>query len=94
MLERDVEKYFVAQVKQAGGEVRKLKWIGRRAAPDRFVALNGAHLVELKRPGKDARIEQKREHDRLRKKGIKVYIIDTKEGVDSFIREVTNAKSI
>lgn len=92
MLEREVEKYFVAQVKKAGGEQRKLRWIGRRGAPDRFVGLNGVHLVELKRPGKDARQEQIREHNRLRKKGVKIWVIDTKEGVDSFLREITNGK--
>lgn len=92
MLEREVERYFVAQVKKAGGKVEKVKWIGRRGAPDRFVGLNGAHLVELKRPGEKPRPEQLREHDKLRAKGVHVVVIDTKEGVDLFLEEVTNGK--
>ena len=39
MLERDVEDYLVKRVKAMGGEVRKVKWIGRRGAPDRLVML-------------------------------------------------------
>lgn len=35
--ERDVEKHLVRRVKEAGGEVRKLQWVGRRGAPDRVV---------------------------------------------------------
>lgn len=39
MLEREVEAYLVKCVKALGGEVRKVKWIGRRNAPDRLVML-------------------------------------------------------
>lgn len=35
--ERDVEAYLVKRVKQLGGEVRKVQWIGRSSAPDRVV---------------------------------------------------------
>lgn len=94
MLEREVENYFVSQVKAAGGKVEKLKWLSRRGAPDRFVALNGAHLVELKRPGGEPRPEQLREHIKLRAKGVHVTVIDTKEGVDLFLQEITNGKFI
>jgi hypothetical protein len=37
MLERDIEKYLVRRVKELGGEVRKVQWIGRNGAPDRLV---------------------------------------------------------
>ncbi len=39
ILERDIEKYLVAQVKKLGGEVRKVQWLGRSKAPDRVVML-------------------------------------------------------
>lgn len=39
MLEREVEAYLKKRVKELGGEVRKVQWIGRRAAPDRLVML-------------------------------------------------------
>jgi len=37
--ESQIEKYLVAQVKALGGEYRKVRWIGRCNAPDRFVML-------------------------------------------------------
>ena len=64
MLERDVEAYLVKRVEELGGEVRKVKWIGRRGAPDRLVMLPDGRMfavdehghgrttwVEVKRPG-------------------------------------------
>lgn len=39
MRESQIEKYLVARVKELGGEVRKVQWIGRRGAPDRLVML-------------------------------------------------------
>lgn len=39
MRERDIEKYLVKRVKQLGGEVRKVQWVGRVGAPDRVVML-------------------------------------------------------
>ena len=35
--ERDIERHLVKRVKEMGGEVRKVQWIGRRGAPDRLV---------------------------------------------------------
>jgi hypothetical protein len=37
--ERDIERHLVKRVKELGGEVRKVQWIGRRGAPDRLVML-------------------------------------------------------
>ena len=37
--ESDVEDFLVKMVKFAGGEIRKVKWIGRDKAPDRLVML-------------------------------------------------------
>ena len=39
MRESVIEQYLVDRVKALGGEVRKVKWIGRRGAPDRLVML-------------------------------------------------------
>lgn len=89
MRESEVEGYFNRQVEKAGGEVRKVKWVNKRGAPDRLAMLRGAHFVELKRPGGRPEPHQLREHERMRKHGLNVYVIDTLEGVDSFIREIT-----
>lgn len=37
--ERDIERYLVERVKALGGIVRKVRWMGRRGAPDRLVLL-------------------------------------------------------
>lgn len=37
--ESQIEKRLVQRVKEIGGEVRKVKWIGRNKAPDRIVML-------------------------------------------------------
>lgn len=88
MRESTIEQYLVDQVKAAGGEVRKVKWIGRRGAPDRRVMLpaRGGWWVELKRPGLDAEDHQLREHARMHRMGERVLVIDSKEAVDLFLR--------
>lgn len=45
MRERDIERELVRRVKAAGGEVRKVEWIGRRGAPDRLVMLPARKLA-------------------------------------------------
>lgn len=62
MRESQIEAYLVKRVKELGGEVRKVEWIGRRGAPDRLVMLpptsglsrewreNTAIWVEVKNP--------------------------------------------
>ena len=39
MRERDIERYLVLRVKELGGEIRKVQFIGHRGAPDRVVWL-------------------------------------------------------
>jgi len=85
--ERDIERYLVAEVKAAGGEVRKVKWIGRRGAPDRLVMLPPGRTVwvELKALGIEAEPHQAREHHRMRCMGQGVVVIDSLAGVDKLI---------
>jgi len=86
--ESKVEAYFVKRVSEIGGKTRKIKYIGRKDAPDRVVYFNGCWFSELKRPGKKARSSQEREHDLMRKHGVKIYVISTFEEVDRFIDEI------
>lgn len=90
MLESKVEQHFVKRAKACGGEVRKLAYVGRRAATDRLLVLPWGRVffVELKRPGKDAEDHQLREHNRLRRVGADVRVLDTIELVDAFFIEV------
>lgn len=85
MREAEIENYLVKKVKALGGEVRKVKWIGRRGAPDRLVMMPPDHTewVELKAPGEIAKPHQLREHKRMRDMGQTVFVIDSMEGVDA-----------
>lgn len=102
MRERDIERHLVKRVKALGGEVRKVKWVGRDAAPDRLVMVAswgsfGTHIpfhcwVELKAPGGLATFpknaherKQAREHDRMRRMGQRVEIIDSIDGVERLL---------
>ena len=122
MRESQIEKHLVKRVKELGGEVRKVQWIGRRGAPDRLVMLpvrpgnrirvidvnryreqNQCSLedakaalvrpgkpaqtiwVELKAPGQKPEPHQAREHERMRKMGQRVVVIDSIEGVEGLL---------
>lgn len=78
MRESDIEAYLMKCVKHAGGETRKVNWIGRKDAPDRLVMLKGrGFFAELKAPGKEPMLPQRLEHDRLRRAGFVVHVIDS-----------------
>lgn len=86
MRESLIEAYLRNQVQDAGGEVRKVKWIGRRGAPDRIIFMNGlVVLPELKATGKTLEPHQEREHARLRKQGVWVCMIDSLDAVDLLV---------
>lgn len=91
MRESKVEAHLVAEVEKLGGEVRKMQWIGRRNAADRFVAFNGVWLVELKASGKGERVGQTRERQRLVANGVRCWVINSLEGVDTFIAHIQAA---
>ena len=82
--ERDVERYAVGKAKAMGGEIRKVKWIARRGAPDRALFFGGTHWIEFKAPDEEPRPEQVREHKRMAKQGAPVHVLDTFEKVDEF----------
>lgn len=90
MRERAVERHLVKRAKQLGGRAYKLTSPGRRNMPDRMVLLPvlGLWFVETKRPGKDATAAQAREHDRMRKVGARVVVLNTKERVDAWFKDL------
>lgn len=86
MRESLIEKYLVQQVKAVGGEVRKVKWLGRNNAPDRRVMLpNGCFWVELKATGQTPTRAQQREHARMQAMGEQVIVIDSMAQVDEVL---------
>lgn len=86
--EGKVEAYFVEQVEKHGGLVRKCRWLCRRGAPDRYWTIHGKRngFAEIKAPGEPLKPHQEREIRKLRAAGDIVYVIDTFEGVDLFVR--------
>jgi hypothetical protein len=99
MRERDIERYLVRRVKDAGGEVRKVKWIGRRYAPDRLVMLPGKGgstnigytlprtvWVEVKGDGGRASKGQAREHARMMRYGMEVLVLWNRLDVDALFQ--------
>jgi hypothetical protein len=86
--ESTIEKHLVEQVKAAGGMAPKFKSPGRRNVPDRLVLLPGARIsfVELKATDQFPSDAQEREHARLRALGFDVRVIDSKEGVNQFLK--------
>lgn len=77
----DVELPVIDFAKRNGWfYVRKVKWIGKVGAPDRLFVKNGRHIwVEFKAPGGPLRPTQEREHRRMRRHGMEVYVIDNPE---------------
>lgn len=97
--ERIVEQHLVKRVKELGGEVRKIQWVGRRGAPDRLVMLPPYFQrmfmtiwVELKNPetirtfpANAHERQQAREHERMRRMGQRVAVIGTIEQVEELL---------
>lgn len=106
MRESVIEHYLVQRAKELGGEVRKVKWIGRNGAPDRLVMLPerwiirpdkyvgldrdyrvppASFWVELKAPGEKCKPHQVREHERMRRMGQRVEVVDSFERVEEVL---------
>ncbi len=88
MKEITVEEYLVEQVEARGGFCPKTVWLGRKGCPDREVVWPWGDIdkVETKRP-KGGRYEpgQERAHKEYAKRGVPVYLLNTKETVDQYI---------
>lgn len=97
--ESQIEDRLVKRVKELGGEVRKVKWIGRTGAPDRLVMLpprysydveggwkDNTIWVELKAPGVKVSAHQLREHERMRKMGQRVEVVDSYERIEEVLK--------
>lgn len=87
MRESQIEKALVQQVKALGGEVRKVKWIGRNSAPDRLVMIKGnSFWAELKAPGEKPTPAQAREHERMSRMGQRIEVIDSIERIQELLK--------
>lgn len=92
-LEADDEAYLLRRVAETGGETRKVKWQGRKGAPDRLCGWpNGNHcFIELKHPDQRHPLtaHQAREIARMRSWGLNVWILQGRGEIDRFIKQMT-----
>lgn len=78
MIESPIEDWVCQKAEDAGWLVRKLRWVGRRSACDRFFAKDGRIvLIEFKRPGKEPNETQEREIARLKAAGVEAHVVDS-----------------
>lgn len=77
MLESSMEEWVCGEAEKAGWLQRKLRWIGRRNAADRFFAKDGrVLLIEFKRTGEKPRGTQDKEIKALKAAGVEVHVCD------------------
>lgn len=88
MKEKVIEEYLRNKVRDAGGRAYKFVSPGNDGVPDRIVLLPGPRVafVELKAPGKKPTKLQDLQQKRIKDLGFEVLTIDSKSGVDEFIK--------
>jgi hypothetical protein len=87
--ERDIEAYLVAEVAKRGGVAEKFTSPARRSVPDRLVQwppYGTIEFVECKATGEEPTVPQQRDHERRRKMGFIVVVVDSYEAVDNYLR--------
>lgn len=82
--EKSIERYLVKKVQGLGGLCLKFASATETGYPDRLVVLPGgmACWVELKSKGYVPTRLQDIRHEELRRRGMVVYVVDSKERVD------------
>lgn len=95
MRENEVEKQFVEAVRAAGGQALKFTSQSMNGVPDRLVLLLGGKcaFVELKAPGKQMRILQRKRRQQLEALGFPVCCVDRPEQVQPAIDALLHWKS-
>lgn len=90
MLEKNIERKLVTEVKKRGGLCPKFVSPGLVGVPDRLVLLECGVLafIELKAPGKKTRPIQVKRIEQLRRLGFKVYVIDRVEMIEEVLDEI------
>jgi hypothetical protein len=83
MRESEVEKAFVDAVKAVGGQALKFTSQTMNGVPDRLVLLLGGKcaFVELKAPGKQMRLLQRKRRRQLERLGFPVFCVDRVEQI-------------
>ena len=86
--EATIEAYLRDRVKALGGIAYKWVSPGNVGVPDRLIVFPGGtvYFRELKAPGKKPTPLQVRQLEKLKALGFDVGVIDSKQGVDDFIK--------
>mgnify|MGYP002757157599 CR=1 FL=1 len=88
-LESEIERHLKNLIERAGGLCYKFMSPGRNGVPDRIVLAEGqTYFVELKRPGEKPRPEQVKVHQDMQKRGVSVYVLDSKKAVENFVQSI------
>lgn len=93
MRENYIEQQLRLKVKKLGGLALKFVSPGFDSVPDRIVLLKGrVWFVEVKRPGKSPTPLQLICHDKLRRLGHAVVVINSIETLNDFIHELQSVQ--
>lgn len=89
--ENRIEAYFRRQCRLHGLLPLKFVSPARNGVPDRVVITPaGTVFVELKRPGEQPTRLQSAVHQKMRRFGAEVHVLDSVPAVDNFVRELSN----
>lgn len=90
MLESEIEKALVIEVKKRGGLALKFTSPGMSGVPDRLILIKGGKLafIELKAQGKKMRPLQIKRKRQLEALGFLVYCIDDKKQIGGVLDEI------
>ena len=94
MRENEFEKQFVKAVRAVGGQALKFTSQSMNGVPDRLVLLLGGKcaFVELKAPGKQMRILQRKRRQQLEALGFPVFCVDRPEQIQPAINALLRWK--
>jgi hypothetical protein len=89
VLEGDIEKRFVRELKKLGCKSRKLNGTGYRDWPDRLIMVPGGItlFIEFKRPGEELRPSQQELHDEAAEMGHDWQVFDSWENAIEYVRQ-------
>lgn len=89
-MEKQIEARLKREVERMGGLALKFISPGAGGVPDRLVLLPYKKIifVELKSPGEKLRPLQQKRKTQLEVLGFQVYVIDSYQAVEGFVREV------
>ena len=94
MRESKIERALVDAVRKQGGIAFKFTSQTMNGVPDRLVLLPGGQIgfVELKAPGKQLRLLQKKRKAQLETLGFPVFVVDKPEQIEETIHAISHGK--